>query len=908
MFIRSSLLDSILVFLLACSFAGLSGCEDVPVHSSLYLAISSQIPVERLELRVRIEEGEGVLVLDPESTPSLAIEDLGGKDLMLEPYIVRVDAPAEPGVALVHITGWKGSQKAVYAQHLDLGEDTQVTVVLHAFSEECDQDGDGYLQCGMPNCCGQSWYADDASDCEDLTELAHPFSEFVCCDDADGDGFPDCDPAQDCDSTNPAVFVGATEICDGVDNDCNGEIDELAEFSDVGAECSAEVMEVTTGIACPGNRVCSADGSSTMCAFTAESGIGHVCDDGNACTKSDACSGGVNSQCVGATYSCEDEAVCTTLSCDGEGGCQLSVNGGFCYVNGSCHSDGDVDGCEVCDAAANPLALTVAPAGTSCDDSNSCTSADACEGILCAGDFVANGIECDDEEACTASEFCTDGECGNGTDPCDDFNPCTTDSCVPGTGGGCQYDPLEDGATCDDGDACTEATTCEDAGCAGGGGVICIDGNECTSDSCDSQSGCVFIELVGTPCDDGTLCTSEDTCVSGGACLGELTGPNCDDGNECTANECDPVTGCTYPNLTNTACEDGNECTANDQCAGGNCVAGGAVVCSTSSDTDCKTNQCKSDVGCVLSPANNGGPCSDGDLCTTGDLCDQGLCAGPVPKNCSDLEACTTDDCDPDTGCEYSNAVGVCSDGNPCTVNDQCSGGECVSGDLPDCSDGELCTTDVGCNTGSGDCDYAPNSLPCDDGKPCFIGDFCQGGACQQGSASTFCSDGIPCTLDSCDDTVAGGCEYTPDDAACDDSVECTLDSCSEISGCEYQPVDGSCDDGDFCTTDTCDPVLGCSNAEITNCCENASDCEDDNPCTVDSCDTSALLLPVGECVFEPVVCGDDYICKNTGGVITDGYCLCTAAVCDCPLDGDESNTCIDGEICTVEGCVTAGD
>jgi hypothetical protein len=151
---------------------------------------------------------------------------------------------------------------------------------------------------------------------------------------------------------------------------------------------------------------------------------------------------------------------------------------------------------------------------------------------------------------------------------------------------------------------------------------------------------------------------------------------------------------------------------------------------------------------------------------------------------------------------------------------------------------------------------------------------------------------------------------YTPDDSVCDDSVECTLDSCNEVFGCEYQPVDEDCSDSDLCTTDTCDTVLGCSNAEVTNCCENASDCDDDNPCTVDTCDTSvgAIVLPVGECVFEPVVCGDDYICKNTGGVVTDGYCLCTAAVCACPLDGDESNTCIDGEICTVEGCVTAGD
>lgn len=41
--------------------------------------------------------------------------------------------------------------------------------------------------------------------------------------DTDGDGAPD---EVDCDPTDPAVFPGATEICSGVDEDCDGEIDE----------------------------------------------------------------------------------------------------------------------------------------------------------------------------------------------------------------------------------------------------------------------------------------------------------------------------------------------------------------------------------------------------------------------------------------------------------------------------------------------------------------------------------------------------------------------------------------------------------------------------------------------------------------------------------------------------------
>ena len=41
--------------------------------------------------------------------------------------------------------------------------------------------------------------------------------------DSDGDGYIDL---EDCDDTNPSIYPDADEICDGTDNNCNGEIDE----------------------------------------------------------------------------------------------------------------------------------------------------------------------------------------------------------------------------------------------------------------------------------------------------------------------------------------------------------------------------------------------------------------------------------------------------------------------------------------------------------------------------------------------------------------------------------------------------------------------------------------------------------------------------------------------------------
>jgi hypothetical protein len=49
------------------------------------------------------------------------------------------------------------------------------------------------------------------------------FSSLLWAEDLDADGYDD---AVDCDDTNIEVFPGAEEVCDDIDNDCNGLIDE----------------------------------------------------------------------------------------------------------------------------------------------------------------------------------------------------------------------------------------------------------------------------------------------------------------------------------------------------------------------------------------------------------------------------------------------------------------------------------------------------------------------------------------------------------------------------------------------------------------------------------------------------------------------------------------------------------
>ena len=108
-----------------------------------------------------------------------------------------------------------------------------------------DLDGDAYSDGMTMNSCNQpaGYYlaADLLStngDCNDNEPTVHPNASEMCdgldnnCDgqllpdeiDADGDGYFICDG--DCDDTDPNIHPGATEICNGIDDNCDGQIDE----------------------------------------------------------------------------------------------------------------------------------------------------------------------------------------------------------------------------------------------------------------------------------------------------------------------------------------------------------------------------------------------------------------------------------------------------------------------------------------------------------------------------------------------------------------------------------------------------------------------------------------------------------------------------------------------------------
>jgi hypothetical protein len=252
-------------------------------------------------------------------------------------------------------------------------------------------------------------------------------------------------------------------------------------------------------------------------------------------------------------------------------------------------------------------------------------------------------VDCDDGNPCNGVESCVNSVCrpGNAIN-CSDGNPCNgLETCVPETA------DCAPGAPCNDGDPCNGTETCNPVtGCQSGTPIVCSN-----NDACDGLE----------ECDPSTL-----------ACLpGEV--PDCDDENDCTADACDQTAGCVHQPIPGD-CSDGTECTTGDTCIGIECV--GESIC----DDD---NACNGIEDCDEA---NGLACLPGE-----------------EPDCDDLNDCTADSCNADTGCVHTPIAGTCDDESACTQGDTCVGGQCV-GTAKQCTDGNACNGIEECVPATGDC------------------------------------------------------------------------------------------------------------------------------------------------------------------------------------------------------------
>ena len=511
------------------------------------------------------------------------------------------------------------------------------------------------------------------------------------------------DGLSSCDAPEPAL-----EECNGVDDDCDDEIDE------------PDLVEGNYVNLCNDDNDCTEDkcmGEEGCVNEVLDSG---PCEDGDPCTVADHCVAGT---CIGDPVECDDGDPCTDDVCTETGGCEYPAN-------------------------SDP-----------CDDGNPCTLSDQCTENGCAGTSVdcecledADCGELEDGDLCNGTLVCdTDGlpyQCviDPGTevtcpDPAGENAFCLQSNCDPVTGE-CSFVPEHEGFLCDNADACTVNDKCLEGDCTGGSAVNCNDGNPCTDDSCEAEVGCVHTPN-DAPCSDDNPCTTEDLCQEA-ECVG---GPaaECGDGNDCTEDICDIQQGCINLPVVDGACDDGNACTDGDHCEDGVCIFDGPLVCN---DGDaCTNDSCDPAAGCLFTL--NAAPFDDDDICTLADHCHLGECVGGVELICDDGDDCTDDSCNPELGCQFVLNAGPCNDGDPCTVGDFCNAGLC-SGILKDCDDDNSCTQD------SCDLDGGCKSESKDDGTNCGDGPQwqCSDGTCE---CVPQCQ-GVQCGDDQCGGTC-GGCD-----------------------------------------------------------------------------------------------------------------------------------------------------
>ena len=233
--------------------------------------------------------------------------------------------------------------------------------------------------------------------------------------DADGDGFS---VPEDCDDLDAERSPASPERCDGLDNDCDGEVDE---------DCSTPPVCIDDAD-CPAGMVC--DAATLLCrphgTMPPVDGCNGLDDDGDGLVDED----------------------CNGLPCAADAGCAADqwcdAATGLCVGAGDADGDGIADAEDVCpnvydpaqtdtdadgvgDACDEDLDNDGAPAGLDCNDLDPSISPYAPE--VC-GDALDNDCDGTIDEGCGAFACVSDADCLAGQQ-CD----AATGLCVPAGGG-----------------------------------------------------------------------------------------------------------------------------------------------------------------------------------------------------------------------------------------------------------------------------------------------------------------------------------------------------------------------------------------------------------------------------------------------------------------------------------------
>ena len=400
----------------------------------------------------------------------------------------------------------------------------------------------------------------------------------------------------------------AAEVCDGKDNDCNGQIDDNL-TKQCSNTCGSGTQRCVSGKweACnpKGSRDCGV--TKGICKSGKES-----CSDGK---WSGVCVGEVKAEteiCDGKDNDCDgktDEDItpepCKSICGSGTKTCQ---NGKMSECNVPQPET------EVCDGKDNDCNGQI-------DDklTRSCkTACGAGEETCKGGQWVECSAPKKHNEICDGKDNDCDGQIDSGKDLCPPRMQCTNGQCVqPCQGGECTG-----GLLCKDGHCVGK--TCQEVTCQTG--ETCINGqcfDACYKVSCTALQTCKQGKCVDNSCYTNGCPNAGEICVNG----------------VCQADPCKSVT-----------------CNAGEFCREGKCVSSCASV-------QCAGNEQCVDGKCEQDPQKNGPcekvQCNDGQRCQNGQCVDEPCSTVTCPKGRTCLQGvCVHDPCEHTT----------CASGESCVL------------------------------------------------------------------------------------------------------------------------------------------------------------------------------------------------------------------------------------------------
>ena len=263
-----------------------------------------------------------------------------------------------------------------------------------------DADHDGYGTGSVQVVCSgaslPSGYSANSTDCNDAD--ATKYQNLTGYADADGDtytaggaqtvcsgasltaGYRAIQKGEDCNDSSASVHPGATEVCNGIDDNCIGGIDENlgATTCGVGA-CQVTVQNCVGGVpqtcspGAPTGADDTCDGIDNNCNGAIDEGYVPVtsCFKPGACAAGNAassCTAGIETACATGTPAASDD------TCDGiDNNCNGAIDEGYVPVT-SCFKPG------AC-AAGNAASSCTAGIETACATGTPAASDDTCDGI-----------------------------------------------------------------------------------------------------------------------------------------------------------------------------------------------------------------------------------------------------------------------------------------------------------------------------------------------------------------------------------------------------------------------------------------------------------------------------------------------------------------------------------------------